>query len=184
MTMSPSTIVRADLLKLIERELLGPRYGDDEEIKGTPRAAYVVGALAPVTVDPSMSTATGSESGDPNETGVAINDSDAEHSDQRGVLVNTDEEPGAAEEDEERDEGPKGALTHPSSMGLRFQVPLDCGRLRSRQLGGDTKPSDAKTTMAAKCSGLVASQSRRSSRSMSAGTSATPHLRRSHSKTP
>ena len=129
MTVSPSTVVRTDLLKLIERELLGPRYGDDEEIKGTPRAAYVVGALAPVTVDPAAAIVTDPESSDPNETGVAITDADAEHSDQRGVLVNTDEEPGAADEDEERDEGPKGALTHPSSMGLRFQVQIDCGLL-------------------------------------------------------
>jgi Helicase conserved C-terminal domain len=136
MTVSPSTIVRADLLKLLERELLGPRYGDDEEIKGTPRAAYLVGALAPVTVDPSISTATGTESGDPNETGVAMTDGDAEHPAQRGVLVNTDEDPGAAEEDEERDEGPKGALTHPSSMGLRFQVPLDCGLLAVKATWG------------------------------------------------
>lgn len=129
MTVSPSAIVRADLLTLVERELLGPRNGSEEEIKGTPRSAYVVGALAPVTVDSSLSTATGSEFGDPNETGIAITDSDPEHSEQRGVPVNTDEEPGAAEEDEDRDEGPKGALTHPSSMGLRFQVPLDCGLL-------------------------------------------------------
>ena len=129
MTASPSTIVRADLLNLIERELLGPRGGEEEEIKGTPRAAYVVGALAPVTVDPSVTVVASLESGDPSETGVAITDADTRHQDQRGVSVNTDEEPGAAEEDEERDEGPKGALTHPSSMGLRFQVPLDCGLL-------------------------------------------------------
>ena len=46
---------------------------------------------------------------------------------QSGVPVPTDEDP--AEDDEERDEGAKGALTHPSSMGLRFQVPRDCGVL-------------------------------------------------------
>lgn len=129
MTVSPSTIVRGDLLKLIQRELLGPREGDEEEIRGTPRAAYVAGALAPVTVDPSATVIADLGSSDPNQTGVAITDADVEHSNQRGVLVNTDEEPGAAEEEEERDEGPKGALTHPSSMGLRFQVPLDCGLL-------------------------------------------------------
>jgi hypothetical protein len=116
-------------MKLIEQELLGPRYGADEEIKGTPRAAYAVGALAPVTVDPSAAIMAETGSGDPNETGIAVTDVDAEHADQRGVTVNTDEEPGDAEEGEERDEGPKGALTHPSSMGLRFQVPIDCGVL-------------------------------------------------------
>lgn len=129
MTVSPSTVVRADLLKLIERELLGPRDGDAEEIKGTPRAAYAVGALAPVTVDPSATIETGRDSGDPNETGIAVTDVNAQQCGQRGVPVNTDEEPGDADEDEQRDDGPKGALTHPSSMGLRFQVPLDCGVL-------------------------------------------------------
>lgn len=129
MTASPSTVVRADLLRLIEHEVLGPRNGDDEEIRGTPRGAYAVGALAPVTVDPLVVTTANADSGDPNETGIAVTDVDAEHPGQRGVSVNTDEEPGDANEDQERDEGPKGALTHPSSMGLRFQVPLNCGVL-------------------------------------------------------
>ncbi|OBK34230.1 helicase [Mycobacterium sp. 1245111.1] len=136
MTASTSTILRGDLLNLIERELLGPRDGNAEELKGTPRAAYVVGALAPVTIDPSLPTAVRSESGDPNETGVAITDGSIENSGQRGVSVNTDEEAGAAEEGEERDEGPKGALTHPSSMGLRFQVPGDSGLLAVKATWG------------------------------------------------
>lgn len=136
MTVSPSTIVRADLVGLIERELLGPRSGPEEEIPRTPRDAYAVGALAPVTVDPSIQPSVSADSSDPKESGVAINDADVEHADQRGVLVNTDEEPGDAQEDEERDEGPKGALTHPSSMGLRFQVPLDCGLLAVKALWG------------------------------------------------
>lgn len=136
MSVSPSTVIRADLVTLIERELLGPRKGDDEEIKGTPRAAYAIGALAPVTVDPSMPTAAGSESGDPNESGVALTDVGVEHSDQRGVQVPSDEEPGDAKDEGEQDEGPKGALTHPSSMGLRFQVPLDCGVLAVRASWG------------------------------------------------
>jgi hypothetical protein len=129
MSVSPSTIVRADLVRLIEQELLGPRDGDGEQVRGTPRAAYAVGALAPVTVDPATSFADDVESGNPNETGVAVTDADINHAAQRGVPVNTDEEPGDAKEDEERDEGPKGALSHPSSMGLRFQVRRECGLL-------------------------------------------------------
>ena len=43
MTVSASTTVRADLVALIEQELLGPRNGPEEEIRGTPRAAYMVG---------------------------------------------------------------------------------------------------------------------------------------------
>jgi len=131
-----SAAVRGELVDLIRQELLGPRNGDEEEIKGTPRAAYAVGALAPVTVDPTVVVASGGDPGDPNETGIAVTDGDVKHPTQRGVLVNTDEEPGDAEEGEERDEGPKGALTHPSSMGLRFQVPLDSGVLAVKAFWG------------------------------------------------
>ena len=128
MTVSASTTVRADLVALIEQELLGPRNGRTEEIKGTPRAAYMVGALAPVTIDPTLGLAAGADEGaDPAETGLAVSDVDPVANGQSGVPVPTDEDP--AEDDEERDEGAKGALTHPSSMGLRFQVPRDCGVL-------------------------------------------------------
>ncbi|WP_414945540.1 DISARM system helicase DrmA [Amycolatopsis sp. cmx-11-32] len=129
-----STQVRGDLIELIEQELLGPRDGAQEEIVGTPRAQYNVGALAPVTIDPELAevltTSTAEDdAGDPGETGEAISDVDREHLPQKGVPVDTNEESGTADDDEDRDEGPKGALTHPSSMGLRFQVPRDCGVL-------------------------------------------------------
>jgi hypothetical protein len=128
MTVSASTTVRSDLVALIEQELLGPRNGPEEEIKGTPRAAYMVGALAPVTIDPTLAVTAGRDEGaDPAETGLAVTDLDPITNGQSGVPVPTDEDP--AEEDEERDEGAKGALTHPSSMGLRFQVPRECGVL-------------------------------------------------------
>ena len=44
--------------------------------------------------------------------------------------VPTDEAITNADSDDEEDDGPKGASTHPSSMGLRFQVPLDSPTLR------------------------------------------------------
>ena len=131
MSVSASTVVRGDLLKLLEQELLGPRNGPEEEIKGTPRAAYAVGGLAPVTIDPTklVLEIRADDGADPNDTGLAVSDIDPTTAGQRGVPVNTDEEPGTADEDEAPDEGPKGALTHPSSMGIRFQVPNDCGLL-------------------------------------------------------
>src|SRR5262245_25975075 len=131
MSVSPSTIVRSELLGLIEQELLGPRGGPEEEIKGTPRAAYAIGGLAPVTIDPLHAGPLDSsdEGADPNETGRGVSDIDPRTHGQRGVPVLTDEEAGTADDDEQRDEGPKGALTFPSSMGLRFQVPHDCGIL-------------------------------------------------------
>lgn len=123
--------VRGDLVSLLELELLGPRDGADEEIVGTPRARYAVGALAPVTVDPerAMRDFGIGDGDDPNLTGVAISDVDKQYLTQQGLPVETGEETGTADDDEERDQGPKGALTHPSSMGLRFQVPRDCGVL-------------------------------------------------------
>lgn len=128
MNISASTVVRADLIALIEQELLGPRDGATEEIKGSPRAAYMVGALAPVTIDPTLEVETGGDEGvNPAEAGLAVTDLNPITNGQSGVPVPTDEDP--ADEDEERDEGAKGALTHPSSMGLRFQVAPDCGVL-------------------------------------------------------
>jgi len=137
MSISPSTVVRSELLGLIVQELLGPRNGPEEEIKGTPRAAYMVGALAPVTMDAGASTgATNDEAAkdiddgaDPNDTGQGVTDIDPTANGQRGVPTITDEDAGASVEAEELDEGPKGALTYPSSMGLRFQVPRDRGVL-------------------------------------------------------
>jgi len=137
MAVSHSTVVRAHLVELIQQELLGPRSGPEEEVKGTPRAAYALGGLAPVTVDPSAvptSSSDGRDSvddlgDDPAVTGLGIAEGETGAGSQRGVPVPQDEEPGSADDDEERDEGPKGALTHPSSMGLRLQVPRDCGVL-------------------------------------------------------
>lgn len=90
MTVNVSTVVRADLVQLIEQELLGPRDGLDEEIKGTPRAAYMVGALAPVTIDPSRGDVTSTDTGaDPAETGQAVSDLDPTTNGQSGVPVPT-----------------------------------------------------------------------------------------------
>src|SRR5262245_38229186 len=107
MSVSPSTIVRSELLELIEQELLGPRGGPEEEIKGTPRAAYAIGGLAPVTIDSTLagSIESNDEGADPNETGRGVSDVDPATQGQRGVPVLTDEEAGTADDDEERDEG-------------------------------------------------------------------------------
>src|SRR4051812_5924425 len=124
MSISPSTVVRINLVSLVEQELLGPRSGPDEEIIGTPRGRYALGGLAPVTVDPALvqfdpNRGAGDDldpGADPNLTGSGVSDIDPVTSGQRGVAVETNEEPGTAKDDEDRDEGPKGALTHPSSM--------------------------------------------------------------------
>ena len=178
MSVSPSTSVRAELVELIEQELLGPRNGAKEEIVGTPRGRYALGALAPVTVDPTMvsrlsslsSDAESDEGADPNETGLGMTDIDPATAGQRGVAVVTDEETGTADDDEDRDEGPKGSLTHPSSMGLRFQVPRDCGILAVTGSWGRYEGFVRKTRRAGKSSTRVGSRSRRPLRSISGAT--------------
>jgi hypothetical protein len=130
MAVSPSTTVRTEMVDLISRELLGPRRGDREEIRGTPRAAYAIGALAPVTVDPSLPVAlTISDEVMPGESESVVSDIDPAALGQQGVGAATDEDVSSGDAEEDEDEGPKGALTHPSSMGLRFQVPPACPTL-------------------------------------------------------
>ncbi|GAB4079958.1 helicase [Modestobacter muralis] len=127
MTRSTSTAVRGELLDLIRQELLGPRGDCNEEIPASPRATYAVGGLAPVTIDPSLARLS-FDADDVESQGVngapvqAVSDADPKHPGQPGVPVPTDEDVATADSDDEEDSGPRGALTHPSLMGLRFQV--------------------------------------------------------------
>ena len=80
MAEASSTVVRGELVDLIRTELLGPAAGADEEIPGTPRSAYAVGALAPVTIDPALARLGVSEDDDdydPETATTAISDIDA-----------------------------------------------------------------------------------------------------------
>ena len=117
MAVSPSTVVRADLVGLIEQELLGPRNGPEEEIKGTPRAAYALGGLAPVTVDPSAvsTSSTDAAASRPmpaptrTATGLGVADIDpATPALSAGCRWRTDEEPGSADDDEAARRGSEG----------------------------------------------------------------------------
>ncbi|RBY91396.1 DISARM system helicase DrmA [Blastococcus sp. TF02A-30] len=134
MATGPSALVRGQFARLIHDELLGPRGERDEEIPASPRAMYAVGGLAPVTIDPALARlqldADEAESQGVDGAPVqAISDADPQHAAQPGVPVPTDEDVATADSDDEEDTGPKGALTHPSSMGLRFQVPVDVSTL-------------------------------------------------------
>ncbi|MGY1833191.1 DISARM system helicase DrmA [Geodermatophilus sp. SYSU D01180] len=129
-----STVVRGELVDLIREELLGPRGEADGEIPASPRAMYAVGGLAPVTIDPSLARLSFSPD-DAESQGVdgtpmqAVTDADPDRDGQLGVPVPTDEDVSTAESDDDEDTGPKGALTHPSSMGLRLQVPAEVDTL-------------------------------------------------------
>ncbi|QOT21781.1 DISARM system helicase DrmA [Paenarthrobacter sp. YJN-D] len=137
-TSQPATSaeVRDELVDLLHRDLIGPWGGPDETVKGTPRARYLVGALAPIAIgddDPLLQAKAQPDVGGPDDFRdsdfPAVQDADARR-EVKGVLDEPDEsiaDSGGVEADEDR--GPESKLIAPSSMGLRFQVGPDVGNL-------------------------------------------------------
>lgn len=131
-----SAEVRDELVDLLQRDLIGPWGEPDETVNGTPRARYLVGALAPVSIgdDDPLPQAKGQLAVDSpddfrDSDVAAVLDADASR-DVQGVLDEPDEnitDAGGADTDEDR--GPESKLIAPSSMGLRFQVGPDVGNL-------------------------------------------------------
>ncbi|GAB3796037.1 DISARM system helicase DrmA [Humibacter antri] len=120
--------VRAELLGLLERDLMGPWDGPDEAIIGTPRARYLVGALAPISIDePSAAQATTADLVDDD-----ARDSDLSMSrDQQGLPALEDDEVSDGDGRENTDDrGPESKIIAPASMGLRFRVARDAPPLR------------------------------------------------------
>ncbi len=128
-TTPTSAQVRDELLGLLNRDLVGPWDGADETIDGTPRARYLVGTLAPISLlesEPSTkasAAASGSSLDDVrNDASLAVSEFSNSH-DVQGVPSDEIEsivEATASENDEDR--GPESKIIAPSSMGLRFQV--------------------------------------------------------------
>ena len=133
-----SGVVRDELIDLIERDLVGPWDGPDETIVGTPRARYLAGALAPISLlDGTAAPQTGTEKTSVETLDdVRANDelavsSGASQGDVKGVAVDEDESVGEASPSEpDEDRGPESKIIAPSSMGLRFQVAAGTGTLR------------------------------------------------------
>ncbi|MFE4541566.1 DISARM system helicase DrmA [Arthrobacter sp. NPDC056727] len=131
-----SAEVRDELIDLLHRDLIGPWGEPDETVNGTPRARYLVGALAPVAIgddDPlpqaKAQLAVDSPDDFRDSDVAAVLDADASH-DVQGVVDEADEtitDAGGTDTDEDR--GPESKLIAPSSMGLRFQVGPDVGNL-------------------------------------------------------
>ena len=134
---STSEHVREELVDLISRDLVGPWDGPDETIVGTPRARYLAGALAPISLLDGATPATESSTTAREATldDVRANESLAVPDlsgarDVHGVPADDEEsiaEASPSEPDEDR--GPESKIIAPSSMGLRFQVPADIGPL-------------------------------------------------------
>jgi len=132
-----SASVRSELLDLLGRDMVGPWGGPTETIVGTPRARYLAGALAPISLihgstsgeGPFSPTAESSADARTNE-GLAVVDLSNAHEVQ-GVPADEDESIGEASPSEpDEDRGPESKIIAPSSMGVRFQVSLDTERLR------------------------------------------------------
>ena len=120
-----SAAVRDELLDLLERDLMGPWGGGDETIDGTPRGRYLVGALAPISVDEA------DKSGPGIDENVVRTDAER-YKDVRGVIADDDDDDVAivSSREEDEDRGPESKLIAPSSMGLRFRVPYGAPPLR------------------------------------------------------
>ncbi|MDX2375193.1 DISARM system helicase DrmA [Microbacterium sp. LRZ72] len=133
-----STQVRDELANLIARDLVGPWDGPDETIVGTPRARYLAGALAPISLLDGATHAAASPSGENrasladvrSDESLAVADLSSAHEVQG---VPADEEDSIAEaspSEPDEDRGPESKIIAPSSMGLRFQVPAETTVLR------------------------------------------------------
>ena len=126
-----STEVRGELMDLLSRDLVGPWGGPTEEIVGTPRARYLAGALAPISLLEGFTAGAGAGALAPtassddvrSEESLAVSDLRSAH-EVKGVPADEDESIGeAAPTDSDEDRGPESKIIAPSSMGLRFQVP-------------------------------------------------------------
>lgn len=119
----------ADLLRL---NLLGPRLGETEKLNQSPRDVYLVGALAPASLEPDVVKGRVLLSPEDPDDEAAQRLALADPTAQRGVVVEAEQD----NEDETEDADDSGVKTvkkglmAPSSMGIRFQLPGDVGAVR------------------------------------------------------
>ena len=114
-----SLSVRHNLVDIIERELLGPKFGEQELLPFSPLSQYLVGLIAPVKL---------AEQDSPEVPGVAddadlvvVRDDASSRAAQRGVPVEAaDENEAETTDDDPDDRTPKQGLMVPASMGLRW----------------------------------------------------------------
>ncbi len=139
-----SWTVRENLADILDRELLGPAHGDEEELDAQPDGLYLVGRIAPAKlVGKGAVTSADAENADdevidPDDVG-----------EDRGVPVPTaGEEPTSADDDGVEDAPLRKGLMIPASMGLRFQVPLDQERVTIRASWGSYNAKSTGEVMA------------------------------------
>lgn len=133
-----STRVREELLDLLGRDLVGPWDGPTESILGTPRARYLAGTLAPISLVESGVTPAASTSSAKSTTladvraddSLAVSDLSDAHEVQGVPADEEGEVQEASPTDTDEDRGPESKIIAPSSMGVRFQVAAQTTRLR------------------------------------------------------
>ena len=127
-----SVSVRANLVDILRRELLGPADGADEILTVAPDGRYNLGRIAPTRLTGSADTPGPGDGGDRADKGALDTDAlDARAS--TGVPVTGVDETGPDGDEDtagDRDDTPiRRGLMIPASMGLRFQVPADLDAL-------------------------------------------------------
>lgn len=138
-----SVSVRAGLLEILRRELLGPAEGDSEVLTTQPSQRYLLGRIAPTRLQntaetPAAETSEDGEGIDPLDaaasTGVPVTGSEEDT-----LSATVDEDPGEDTDDEPVRRG----LMIPASMGLRFQVPAALDALNVHVSWGTYEPTGA-----------------------------------------
>ncbi|QQO77750.1 DISARM system helicase DrmA [Actinomyces sp. HMT897] len=127
-----SVSVRANLVDILRRELLGPADGADEILTVAPDGRYNLGRIAPTRLTGSAEAPRPGNGGDHADEGAL----DADALDARastGVPVTGVDETGPDGDEDtagDRDDTPiRRGLMIPASMGLRFRVPADLDAL-------------------------------------------------------
>lgn len=125
-TLVTSYDVRAELESLLERDLLGPRDGPDEELPpGMPPAErYLVGRLVPRT-KPSEPLTQPPRNQSPDEQ-FAVNFEDDDPDLVDNEITGATDSPG---DDLPTSQGVRTGTMAASAIGLSFQVPADVGRI-------------------------------------------------------
>lgn len=133
-----SWTARENLHQILERELLGPLGGPEEVIDALPDAAYLVGRIAPMSLEDGP--------GDPvdastDEPGSDVGDAVAAGASRGVPMVAVDDSTAGSEEDDVDDDPQKRGLMIPASMGLRFQIPADLDEFVVEASWGTYRPA-------------------------------------------
>ncbi|WP_318244494.1 DISARM system helicase DrmA [Oerskovia merdavium] len=124
--------MRENLADILDRELLGPAHGDEEELDAQPDGLYLVGRIAPAKLV-GKGAVMSADADDADDEVIDPGDVGED----RGVPVSTaGEEPASADDDGVEDAPLRKGLMIPASMGLRFQVPLHQERVTIRASWG------------------------------------------------